>query len=148
MLFYQPKYNTKQNKIVGFEALARWPQKDGTMVSPDDFIPIAESNAMIVPLTLSLFKQACKQIKQWRSSIDLNGRIAINLSARHFQQVDLVKDLTHCLAVYNISGRTIELEVTESAMMDNPYFALKQMKKLKALGLQSHLMILVLVIHL
>ena len=134
VLFYQPKYNTKQNKIVGFEALARWPQLDGTMVSPDDFIPIAESNGMIVPLTLSLFKQACKQIKLWRSSIDLNGRIAINLSARHFQQVDLVKDLTHCLAVYNISGRTIELEVTESAMMDNPDFALKQMKKLKALG--------------
>ena len=134
VLFYQPKYNTQQNKIVGFEALARWPQQDGIMISPDEFIPIAEGNGMIVPLTLSLFKQACKQIKLWRSSIDLNGRIAINISARHFQQVDLVKDLTHCLAAYNISGRTIELEVTESAMMDNPDFALTQMKKLKALG--------------
>lgn len=134
ILFYQPKYNTKLDKIVGFEALARWPQQDGTMVSPDEFIPIAESNGMIVPLTLSLFKQACKQIKQWRNTIDLNGRIAINLSARHFQQVDLVKDLTHCLASHNISGRTIELEVTESAMMDNPDFALTQMIKLKELG--------------
>ncbi|SFD02659.1 EAL domain-containing protein [Pseudoalteromonas denitrificans] len=134
ILFYQAKYDTSLNRVVGFEALARWPQVDGTMISPGEFIPIAESNGMIVTLTLNLFKQACKQLQFWKQHIDINGRIAINLSAKHFQKIDLVKDLTHCLASFNISGRAIELEITESAMMDNPDFALKQMLKLKELG--------------
>lgn len=134
IFYYQPKFNTIKNKIVGYEALARWPQPDGTVVGPNDFIPIAEKNGTIIALTKSLLKQACLQVKTWYEQGELVGRVAVNISAVHFQQASLIEDLTHLLTVYNISGRHLELEITESAMMQDPDFAIKQMEKLKSLG--------------
>ncbi|MBE0365196.1 hypothetical protein PULV_a1951 [Pseudoalteromonas ulvae UL12] len=134
IFYYQPKFNTIKNKIVGFEALARWPQPDGTVVGPNDFIPIAEKNGTIIALTKSLLKQACMQVKTWYEQGELVGRVAVNISAGHFQQASLIEDLTHLLTIYNISGRHLELEITESAMMQDPDFAIKQMEKLKSLG--------------
>ncbi|MDP4984104.1 EAL domain-containing protein [Pseudoalteromonas tunicata] len=134
ILYYQPKFNTLTNKIVGYEALVRWPQADGTVVGPGEFIPIAEQNGAIIPLTKVLVQQAFKQTKIWYEQGKLEGRIAINLSAVHFQQASLIEDLAHYLSIFNISGRHFELEITESAMMQDPEFALNQMNKLKTLG--------------
>ncbi|NMR26304.1 EAL domain-containing protein [Pseudoalteromonas sp. NEC-BIFX-2020_015] len=133
-LFYQPKYDVNKDQIHGFEALVRWPQEGSNIISPAEFIPIAEQNGAIIPLTLLLMKQLFKQLEIWRSQ-DVNfGKVAINISALHFQQSSLVETLTECLTNYDVPARCVELEITESAMMDNPEFAQQQMNRLKALG--------------
>jgi len=133
-LFYQAKFNAEKDQLHGFEALVRWPQTDGTVISPIEFIPLAEQNGAIIPLTALLMKQLFKQLEAWRSeSIDF-GKVAMNISALHFQQTSLVETLTECLATFDVPARCIELEITESAMMDNPEFAQQQMNRIKALG--------------
>lgn len=133
-LFYQAKFNVEKAQVHGFEALVRWPQADGTIISPAEFIPLAEQNGAIIPLTALLMKQLFKQLETWRlQSIDF-GKVAMNISALHFQQTSLVEILTECLATFDVPARCIELEITESAMMDNPEFAQQQMNRIKALG--------------
>ena len=135
MLFYQPKFNTQTNQICGVEALARWPSSNSEVRSPAQFISIAESNNAIVPLTRVLIEVCCQQIKNWQlAGVNLNGRVALNLSAIHFQRADLVEDLANYLSKYQITGDTMELEITEGVMMSDPEFALQQMHKLKRLG--------------
>ncbi|MBB1478516.1 MULTISPECIES: EAL domain-containing protein [unclassified Pseudoalteromonas] len=133
-LFYQVKYNADKDQIHGFEALVRWPQVDGSIISPAEFIPLAEQNGAIIPLTLLLMKQLFKQLELWRNEGVSFGKVAINISALHFQQSSLVETLTECLTNYDVPARCVELEITESAMMDNPEFAQQQMNRLKALG--------------
>ncbi len=133
-LFYQAKYDVEKDHIHGFEALVRWPQIDGTIISPVEFIPLAEQNGAIIPLTAVLMKQLFKQLETWRADNINFGKVAMNISALHFQQTSLVETLTQCLNTYNVPARCVELEVTESAMMDSPEFALQQMNRLKALG--------------
>ncbi|MGO2129551.1 MAG: EAL domain-containing protein [Pseudoalteromonas prydzensis] len=133
-LFYQVKYNADKNQIHGFEALVRWPQADGSLISPAEFIPLAEQNGAIIPLTLLLMKQLFKQLELWRNERVGFGKVAINISALHFQQNSLIETLTECLTHYDVPARCVELEITESAMMDNPEFAQQQMNRLKALG--------------
>lgn len=133
-LFYQVKYNADKDQIHGFEALVRWPQADGSIISPDEFIPLAEQNGAIIPLTLLLMKLLFKQLELWRNEQVGFGKVAINISALHFQQSSLVETLTECLTNYDVPARCVELEITESAMMDNPEFAQQQMNRLKALG--------------
>ena len=133
-LFYQVKYNADKNQIHGFEALVRWPQVDGSLISPSEFIPLAEQNGAIIPLTLLLMKQLFKQLELWRNQRVNFGKVAINISALHFQQSSLLETLTECLTNYDVPARCVELEITESAMMDNPEFAQQQMNRLKALG--------------
>ncbi|WP_372766519.1 EAL domain-containing protein [Pseudoalteromonas sp.] len=135
ILYYQPKFNTRTNQICGVEALARWPDGNQEVRSPAQFISVAEANNAIIPLTRVLIEVCCQQIKQWQlRGIKLNGRVALNLSAIHFQRSDLIEDLTNYLQKYQISGDTMELEITESVMMNDPEFALQQMLKLKRLG--------------
>ncbi|MFY8329126.1 putative bifunctional diguanylate cyclase/phosphodiesterase [Pseudoalteromonas sp. ZZD1] len=133
-LFYQAKFNTEQDKLHGFEALVRWPQADGSIISPVEFIPLAEQNGAIIPLTALLMKQLFKQLETWRAEKINFGKVAMNISALHFQQTSLVEILTECLATFDVPARCIELEITESAMMDNPEFAQQQMNRIKALG--------------
>ncbi|MFY8351985.1 EAL domain-containing protein [Pseudoalteromonas sp. SSM20] len=135
ILYYQPKFNTRTNQICGVEALARWPDGNQEIRSPAQFISVAEANNAIIPLTRVLIEVCCQQIKQWQQKgVKLNGRVALNLSAIHFQRSDLIEDLTNYLQKYQISGDTMELEITESVMMNDPEFALQQMLKLKRLG--------------
>ena len=133
-LFYQVKYNADKDQIHGFEALVRWPQADGSIIRPAEFIPLAEQNGAIIPLTLLLMKQLFKQLELWRNERVSFGKVAINISALHFQQNSLIETLTECLTDYDVPARCVELEITESAMMDNPEFAQQQMSRLKALG--------------
>ncbi|WP_052141017.1 GGDEF and EAL domain-containing protein [Pseudoalteromonas piratica] len=134
-LYYQPKFNTRTNQVCGVEALARWPDGNNEIRSPAQFISVAEANNAIIPLTRVLIEVCCRQIKQWQTKgVQINGRIALNLSAIHFQRSDLIEDLTNYLQKYQITGDCMELEITESVMMNDPEFALQQMHKLKRLG--------------
>ncbi|WP_462152048.1 sensor domain-containing protein [Pseudoalteromonas xiamenensis] len=134
ILVYQPKYSGNGNELSGFEALARWPQTDGSSVPPNEFIPLAESNGTIIKLTDTLLVQVFATVQQWIRQELVFGRVAINISALHFQNPSLVDTLSQLLKEYAVPAQNIELEITESAMMDNPELALRQMRTLKSLG--------------
>lgn len=134
VLYFQPKYDVQHNRLYGFEALVRWPQDDGSLIYPDEFIPLAEQNGAIIPLTQLLMKQLLQQLASWQKQDVPFGNVAINISALHFQQNSLIEMLVDYLTKYNVPARCLELEITESAMMNNPEFAEQQMKRIKALG--------------
>ncbi|WP_194441859.1 putative bifunctional diguanylate cyclase/phosphodiesterase [Pseudoalteromonas simplex] len=133
-LYFQPKIDSQHNQLYGFEALVRWPQEDGSVINPDEFIPLAEQNGAIIPLTQLLMEQLLNQLAQWRKQNISFGNVAINISALHFQQSSLIETLVDNLAKFDVPAHCLELEITESAMMDNPEFAEQQMKRIKSLG--------------
>lgn len=133
-LCFQPKFDAQHNQLYGFEALVRWPQEDGSVINPDEFIPLAEQNGAIIPLTQLLMEQLLNQLAQWRKQNISFGNVAINISALHFQQSSLIETLVDNLAKFDVPAHCLELEITESAMMDNPEFAEQQMKRIKSLG--------------
>ncbi|TMP48755.1 MULTISPECIES: GGDEF domain-containing phosphodiesterase [unclassified Pseudoalteromonas] len=133
-LYFQPKFDVQHNQLYGFEALVRWPQEDGSVINPDEFIPLAEQNGAIIPLTQLLMEQLLNQLAQWRKQNISFGNVAINISALHFQQSSLIETLVDNLAKFDVPAHCLELEITESAMMDNPEFAEQQMKRIKSLG--------------
>jgi len=133
-LFYQPKFQADNNKLVGFEGLVRWLQGDGTTESPANFIPFAEECGAIIPMTNYLLDIACQQISLWRIMGLQGNHVAINISAKHFESDFLVDTVRECLLKHHIPAHCLELEITESAMMADPEQALKIMHRLKALG--------------
>ncbi|WP_251603363.1 bifunctional diguanylate cyclase/phosphodiesterase [Pseudoalteromonas sp. NCCP-2140] len=133
-LYFQPKFDAQHNQLYGFEALVRWPQEDGSVINPDEFIPLAEQNGAIIPLTQLLMEQLLNQLAQWRKQNISFGNVAINISALHFQQSSLIETLIDNLAKFDVPAHCLELEITESAMMDNPEFAEQQMKRIKSIG--------------
>jgi len=133
-LFYQPKYQADNRKLVGFEGLVRWQQDDGSIESPANFIPFAEECGAIIPMTNYLLDIACQQINHWRTMGLSGNHVAINISAKHFESDFLVDTVRECLLRHHIPAHCLELEITESAMMADPEQALKIMLRLKALG--------------
>lgn len=133
-LYFQPKFDAQHNRLHGFEALVRWPQDDGSIITPDEFIPLAEQNGAIIPLTQLLIERLLKQLSSWQKQNIRFGNVAINISALHFQHSSLIDTLIEYLGKFDVPAYCLELEITESAMMDNPEFALQQMTRIKALG--------------
>ncbi|MAD89451.1 MAG: hypothetical protein CMK64_07075 [Pseudoalteromonas sp.] len=133
-LFYQPKYQADNRKLVGFEGLVRWQQDDGSIENPANFIPFAEECGAIIPMTNYLLDIACQQINHWRTMGLSGNHVAINISAKHFESDFLVDTVRECLVKHRTPAHCLELEITESAMMADPEQALKIMLRLKALG--------------
>lgn len=119
VVFYQPKFRLDTNQICGAEALVRWQRNDGTMITPNNFIPIFEDNGFIVELDFYVLEQVCKKI---RSLLDKNKRvvpISVNFSRMHLRDRMLVPKLTTVVKEYNIPPELIEVEITESALVDD-----------------------------
>jgi diguanylate cyclase (GGDEF)-like protein/PAS domain S-box-containing protein len=116
-LHYQPKVDLRTNKIVGAEALLRWNTPDAGMVSPAEFIPIAEETGLIIPIGSWVIEQACMQAAAWRKRLAPDMHIAVNLSARQFQDEHLVADVTDVLARSALAPEALDLEITESLLM-------------------------------
>ncbi|MEO5327048.1 MAG: EAL domain-containing protein [Magnetococcus sp. THC-1_WYH] len=134
ILHYQPKLSIVTRNIVGMESLVRWRRADGTMVSPADFIPLAEETGLIIPMGKSILHSACHFNKK---RIDDGGpplRVAVNLSARQFQQKDLLKMVKDTLLESGLDPQWLELEVTESMMMEDEKQAIATLKQLRDLG--------------
>ena len=89
-LYFQPKFDAQHNRLHGFEALVRWPQDDGSIITPDEFIPLAEQNGAIIPLTQLLIERLLKQLSSWQKQNIRFGNVAINISALHFQHSSLI----------------------------------------------------------
>ncbi|MBF0427410.1 MAG: diguanylate cyclase [Magnetococcales bacterium] len=119
-LYYQPKIDIATRRVVGAEALVRWQKADGTLVPPNDFIPLAESTGLIVPMGKWILYEACRQNKRWLDEgLDL-GAVAVNISARQFRDSDaLVTTVKEVLHATGLAPNRLELEITESMMMDD-----------------------------
>lgn len=132
-LVYQPKLSLAENRISGFEALIRWQQPTGEMVSPANFIPVAEATGLIVPLGEWVLRQACKQLHDWACQGHADLRIAVNVSAPQFKPefVSVVRDT---LAEFRLRPHQLELELTESLIMSDPQGACETIQQLKQLG--------------
>jgi EAL domain-containing protein (putative c-di-GMP-specific phosphodiesterase class I) len=106
------------------------------LVSPDKFIPIAEETGLIVPIGEWVLQTACKQIKVWQASGFSDLRVAVNLSSRQFSQIDLRKQLVQILMDTGLDPKYIELELTESMLVENTEVAIRRLNALKSLGVQ------------
>ena len=136
-LYYQPIMDTQSNTIVCAEVLLRYCKKDGTIVYPDDFIPIAEESGLIIPIGYWVIEEACKQISIWKDSnkgVCLLKNIAINISPKQFMQEDFIRQLTSIVSSYKIDFSFIELELTESVFIEHVDLAIQKMQELKKLG--------------
>jgi diguanylate cyclase (GGDEF)-like protein len=134
-LFYQPLIDAATGCVVGAEALLRWPQADARIVSPAEFIPVAEDTGLIVPLGEWVLRAACAQAKAWQ--VRQPGlRMAVNLSARQFQQRNLVEMVARVLAETGLAPELLELELTEGMLMHNVEEAVRTMGQLHAMGLR------------
>lgn len=139
VLFYQPKVNY-QGKLQGYEALLRWQHPEKGLISPMDFIPVAEETGLIVPIGQWVIQEACKTLAKWQSQADRKGLIlAINISARQFKHKEFVADLTAAIDKFQVRGEALELELTESLLLENIEDAIGTMTVLKKLGIRFSL---------
>ncbi len=136
VLYYQPKVETGSGKIIGSEALLRWNHPEMGLVSPMDFIPLAENTGLILPIGEWVLRTACIQNRLWRQSGHPGMSVAVNLSARQLRQPDLVEMVARILEETGLNARFLELEITESVMMENPTEAIAVLKRLHTLGLR------------
>ena len=128
-LMYQPLFSLRDNRLVGFEALLRWPESSETH-SPSKFIPVAEETGLIVPLGAWALKEACTAAAHWPQPL----KIAVNLSAVQFHRGDVVADVVEALAVSGLGPSRLELEVTEGVWIQDTDVALDALQRLRALG--------------
>jgi diguanylate cyclase (GGDEF)-like protein/PAS domain S-box-containing protein len=135
VIYYQPQVDLKTNEIVGIEALIRWKHPERGMISPGEFIPIAEESGLIIPIGEWVLRTACSQTEQWRRLYKKDLTISVNLSARQFLQQDIVSTVRTILDETGLPPRHLELEITESLGMKNPELTLRTLKELKQMGI-------------
>lgn len=134
LLQYQPKLDLASRRITSVEALLRWNHPDLGLVSPLEFIPLAEETGMIIAISEWVLHTACAQVRHWRTTICPEMSISVNLSANHFREPELANQLAAILAVYDLAPAAIEIEITESAIMGDLELARLITNDLKALG--------------
>jgi len=135
-LHYQAKLDFKTNQITGVEALLRWQHPDLGLVSPMQFIPIAEETGLIVPIGRWVLQTACAQNVSWQREGLPNVCMAVNLSARQFADEDFLKDISAALEHSGMKPELLELELTESMVMQSPERATKLLAAVKQLGVR------------
>ena len=133
-LCYQPKICVRTGAILGAEALLRWNHPQRGAVSPVDFIPIAEESGLIVPIGEWVLRRACADLRKWQAAGFEQLNVAVNLSARQFRHGELVKVVTQVLEETGIAPHQLELEITESLLMDDTEASQLALQDLKALG--------------
>jgi diguanylate cyclase (GGDEF)-like protein/PAS domain S-box-containing protein len=137
-VYYQPIMNLEDGRISGFEALIRWHHPVRGLVSPVDFIPVAEDTELIIPIGQWVLLEACRQVRQWQSmyASDQPLTISVNLSSRQFKQPDLVGQIKQILYQTNLDPNCLRLEITESMVMDDAEAATAMLRQLRSLNVQ------------
>ncbi|MHB8535458.1 MAG: EAL domain-containing protein [Sulfuricaulis sp.] len=133
VLHYQPKIDMRTGRVCGAEALVRWLHPQQGMIPPDAFIPLAERTGLIKPLTDWVVQAALRQSSAWRRD-GLALPVAVNLSARNLQEAELLGRMEQLLTVWAAEAGWLEMEITESAVMEDPEGALVILKRLSRLG--------------
>jgi diguanylate cyclase (GGDEF)-like protein len=131
-MFYQPVLSVTSNEVVAFEGLIRWRHPERGMVSPAEFIPVAEESGLIIPLGEWILRQVCADALSWPQHI----RVAINLSPVQFRSLDLVQTVFSALAATHLAPGRLELEITETALLQDNEAVLGKLHQLKSYGLQ------------
>lgn len=134
-VFYQPVFNLNAKRVVGFEALLRWRHAKRGLVSPSEFIPIAEELGLIVAIGEWVMAQACKEAVNWPDDV----KVAVNLSPVQFRSVGLVDAVQRALEGSGLAAQRLELEITESALLEGSEAVLSTLHQLRALGLRTAL---------
>jgi diguanylate cyclase (GGDEF)-like protein len=149
-LTYQPVVCLTSGRVAGVEALVRWDHPERGTVSPNDFIPIAEETGLILPLGRWVLDEACRQLQAWHRSLGTTAApdaedgsdaltVGVNLSVKQFSQPDLVQQVERALEAASLDARCLNLEITESVVMEKTEAATYALAELKRLGVQVHM---------
>jgi diguanylate cyclase (GGDEF)-like protein len=134
-LYYQIQVDA-EGKVIGAEALLRWIHPDRGFIPPAEFIPVAEQTGLIIPIGNWVMDTACHQLKKWaRSPKTADLTLAVNVSAKQFQQSDFVAAVTETVRLHNIDPTRLKIELTESTILDNVDATTEKMHQLKKLGI-------------
>lgn len=137
-LHYQPIVNLQNLELAGFEALVRWNHPTLGQIPPDRFIPVTESTGLIVPMTLTILETACSQTVEWQKRFKESAPrfVSVNISGVHFADPALVQQIKDVLEKTGINPRSLKLEITETAIMENGENAVEMLRQIKDLGVQ------------
>jgi diguanylate cyclase (GGDEF)-like protein/PAS domain S-box-containing protein len=135
-VYYQPQVSIDTGQIVGMEALVRWQHPEMGLVSPSEFIPLAEDTGLISSIGEWVLRTACAQTRAWHDFGFSNLRVAVNLSPRQFQQPDLLRMIANHLKETGLDASSLELEVTEGSVMKSTESAINTLRELKAMGIK------------
>ncbi|BCM93593.1 putative signaling protein [Abditibacteriota bacterium] len=136
-LAFQPLVDLAHDKVIGVEALVRWQHPERGLIAPSDFIPIAEESGMILPIGAWVLREACRQAKKWEIQFpDTPLKMSVNLSARQFQGGDIVREVRQVLEETELDAGNLELEITETAVMEDADETIKTLEELKKLGVR------------
>jgi len=135
-VYYQPQYDAKKEKMVGMEALVRWNHPHVGMISPMEFIPIAEENGLIIAIDEIVMQEAMKQFSKWYKAGLYPGKLALNLSMKQLAHNHFMTYLKKTMKACNFDPLWLELEITEGQMMQNPEQSIKKLQKLSKLGIE------------
>ncbi len=135
VLYYQPKIDVRGAKMVGAEALMRW-RRNGVLVPPGDFIPLAEETGLIVPLSEWAIREVARQVRVWQDSFGFADSIAVNLPNRLFERTDLVEYIHHAVTTYGVPHHAINFEITETGLMKDLQSVIPVLHRLNEIGVE------------
>lgn len=133
LLYFQPKLDLQTGKVIACEALIRW-QKDGRLISPISFIPVAEETGIIIPIGRWVIEQSCKVLREWQKKYNYAIPIAINVASQQFADASLVPDIKQMALRYQIQPELLEIEITETSLMNDIELAIAKLEQLKSAG--------------
>ena len=135
-IHYQPQFNLDENRVDAVEALVRWKHPTRGMVSPFEFISVAEECGLMPPVGNWVLNEACRQASEWRKNTDFELRVAINVSVQQIMQASFVNDVFNTMKKYQLSPDAIEIELTESVFMADSDWVIKSLLKLREAGIK------------
>jgi diguanylate cyclase (GGDEF)-like protein len=135
-LFYQPQVRCQDSQVVGMEALIRWIHPARGLVPPGEFIPVAERTGLINPIGSWVIDESIRQLAQWQNTPAANLRVSINIAAPQFQQDDFCDQIIHALKRHGAPANLLELEVTESVLMDDVKIVAARLQRLRDVGVR------------
>lgn len=140
-MHYQPLISLKDGSIMGFEALLRWHHRELGMIPPVKFIPIAEESGLIIPITIWILQETCRQLAVWQkiSPAYRNLIVSVNISGKHLSNDELIDDVEQALELAGLTPESLKLEITESVAMENAEHTIDILSRLKRAGVQLSL---------
>jgi diguanylate cyclase (GGDEF)-like protein/PAS domain S-box-containing protein len=135
LVHYQPKYNLETGEIFGAEALVRWELPERGIILPSDFIPIAEETNLIIEIGEWVLDRVCEDFRFWSQKVASAGRVSVNLSLKQLRQPNFISRISSILRSYELSPTSLELEITETTLMEDPARTIRLLDELYALGL-------------